>query len=76
MTFSKEGAGCIVIEFCDISGNWEIRSVLFGLPAERPEAMKRISEIVETIMNEMEPFIDEDENAKESIWLQGKRLHY
>jgi hypothetical protein len=65
--FNKEGEGYVVIQSCNISGRWEIRSVSFALPAERPDAMARIREILKITMNEMKPFMNEGKDIKESI---------
>lgn len=67
VTFSKEGSGYIVVQLCNISGEWEIRSVSFAFPVERADAMRRITEISNIIMNEMKPFMNEYKNTKESI---------
>lgn len=65
VTFTREGSGYVKIMVCHISGVWEIRSVSYGLPAQRSDAEERIADILITIMKEMEPFRKDAEPAKD-----------
>lgn len=48
--FEKEGAGIIAIEACHIGPKWQIRSVHYGLPANRVDAKPRIDAIYTKMM--------------------------
>lgn len=56
--FTREGKGYIVMQFCNISDKWEIRSVAYGLPAERPDAKDRVQQIINRVMQQMQPFME------------------
>ncbi len=57
--FSREGKGYIFVQFCNISGKWEIRSIAYGLPAERIDAKERVQQIINKVLREMQPFMQE-----------------
>jgi hypothetical protein len=64
VVFSREGKGYIFVQFCNISDKWEIRSVAYGLPAERIDAKERVQEIIDRVMREMQPLIQEPSEDK------------
>ena len=57
--FSREGKGYIFIQFCNILDKWEIRSIAYGLPAERIDAKERVQEIIDKVMRDMQPVMQE-----------------
>jgi hypothetical protein len=55
--FSRESKGYVFVQFCNISDKWEIRSVAYGLPAERIDAKERVQEIIDKVLREMQPLM-------------------
>ena len=62
--FSREGKGYIFVQFCNISDKWEIRSVAYGLPAERLDAKERVQGIINKVLREMQPLMQEPGEGK------------
>ena len=60
--FSREAAGYVTMQFCNVTGVWEIRSVSYGLPAQRADAKARITDIQNKLLQEMAPFMKESED--------------
>src|SRR5262245_28850083 len=55
VTFSREATGYVTLQFCNVTGVWEIRSVSYGLSAQRRDAKARITDIQNQLMQEMAP---------------------
>ena len=51
--FDKEGEGFLLVSFCDITGELQIRSVKYGLLLSRPGAKARIIEVMRNIVRNL-----------------------
>ena len=53
--FDKEGEGFLLVSFCKITDEWQIRTVKYGLSISRPGAKTRIIEIIKMILQKLAP---------------------
>lgn len=66
VAFTKEGVGYVLLQFCKLNSQWEIRAVAYALPAQRPDSKARVMEIGEKMMQIMKPFMGEPETGNKA----------
>lgn len=66
VAFTKEGVGYVLLQFCKLNSQWEIRAVAYALPAQRPDSKARVMEIGEKMMQIMKPFMGEPETGNQA----------
>lgn len=66
VAFTKEGVGYVLLQFCKLNSQWEIRAVAYALPAQRPDSKVRVMEIGEKMMQIMKPFMGEPETGNKA----------